>query len=255
MEPTLLLDGVLGAVTALLFHVTGRALARRPVRGPARLAAGAYVAWWHAAAAVTALLALPRLLAGVGWLTAPVLEATLLVLALPVSFGLAALVYYLAFVATGSRRILAPIAAGYAAFYAALLAYTATRDVSGFATAPWSLHVLHANPPGGWPFAVLVTLLFAPPVLAVLGYLRLYRHAPTPTQRYRIALVSFSVVALLASGLVASEVGLPPLQGFYPTSRAVALVAAVGILLAYAPPSWVRRRLRVTGVADEPGAT
>ena len=255
MEPTLLLDGALGVATAALFSFTGRALSRRPERaGQARLAAGAYVAWWHAAAVVTALLALPRILAGLGLLTPGLLEGALLVLVLPLCFGLAALVYYLAFVATGSRRLLLPIAVGYSSFYAALLTYSASRDVTGFVTGPWSLQIVHANPPGGWPFAALLVLLFAPPLLAVLGYLRLYRHAQSPTQRYRIALVSASVVVLLASGIVASEVGLARLAWVHPASRAVALASALGILLAYVPPTWVRRRLQVKGVAEEMGA-
>ena len=247
-EPTLLVDGTLGLVTAAAFAFTGRSLQRRLVEGDARLAASAFVAWWYSAAVLTALLAALRLLAGAGALTPSLLATALYVGILPLCFGLGCLVYYLGFAATGWRGLLAPVAAGYAAYYAFLVGYIAWSDPIGYGLAPWSLHIAYATTPGGWPFWVSVTLLFLPPLVALAGYLRLYRHAATPTQRYRLALVSGSVLVLLASGVVASEVGLPRLDGVYPASRVAALAAAVGILLAYAPPAWVRRRFRVEPV-------
>lgn len=252
-ESTLLVDGALGLVTATAFAFTGRALQRRPVEGDARLAAAAFVAWWYAAAVLTALLAGLRLLAGAGALTPSLLATALYVGILPLCFGLACLVYYLGFAATGWRGLLAPVAVGYAAYYAFLVGYVAWSDPVGYGLAPWSLRIAYATTPGGWPFAVAVTLLFLPPLVALAGYARLYRHARSPTTRYRLALVTASVLVLLASGVVASEVGVPALDGAYPASRAAALAGALGILLAYAPPAWVRRRFSVQPVHQDLG--
>lgn len=251
-EPTLLADGALGLVTAAAFAFTGRSLQRRPVEGDARLAAGAYVAWWYAAAVLTGILAALRLLAGADALTPSLLATGLYVGMLPLCFGLACLVYYLGFAATGWRGLLMPVALGYAAYYAYLVGYTAWSDPIGYGVGPWSLRIAYATTPGGWPFAAAVTLLFLPPLVALAGYARLYRHAASPTQRYRLTLVTASVLVLLASGVVASEVGLPRLDGVYPASRVAALAGAVGILLAYAPPAWVRRRFSVQPVHADP---
>lgn len=250
-EGTLVLDGLLGFVTALAFAFTGRALARRPVEGDARAAALAFAAWWGATSVVTALLGLARILAGLGLLTPSLLETNLHLVVLATCFGFACLAYYLLFAATGWKGLAWPLGAGYAAFYALTIGFLAWWDPIGHAVSPWSLHIVYATTPAGWPFWLVVALLFLPPFLAVACYLRLYPHARSPTQRYRIALVSTSVLVLMASGVVASEVGVPRLDGLYPASRVAALAATVGILLAYVPPTWVQRRFRVQSVQEE----
>lgn len=240
-ESTLVLDGLMGLVSGGALAYTGNALAKRQPEGHARVAALAFAAWWYCDALIIGAFGVLRILAGLDLLTAPMLVTAVYAILLPIVAGLACLVDYLAFVATGSRRIHVWVAAAYAALYVLLVGYVTVLEPTGFTTTPWSIRILYASPPAGWPFAAFLAVLFGPPVVAIGAYLRLYRHAETAEQRYRLALVSTSVCVLFASGIVSPEIGVPALRPLYPASHFITLAGALGIVLAYAPPQWFRR--------------
>jgi hypothetical protein len=70
------------------------------------------------------------------------------------------------------------------------------------------------------------------------------------TQRYRILLVSWSIIIWFLSAYLASISGLSQQDWWQIASRLIGLGAALTILFAYQPPSWIKRRFGVTAIAE-----
>lgn len=245
-EPTLLVDGALTILASILFFTVSGSVARRRADGDARTANLAFATWWGSLGLTALLFGVPRALAAFGLLRPEDFVAVVYAGVLPLCAGLAGLLHYLLFVVTGERRWLVPIAGGYMAYFAVGIGYIASLGPVGFATAPWSLSVVYANAAGGWPLWTLLTVLVTPPLAALAPYLRLYARLESATQRYRLVLVSASIVTWFLSIVVASEVGLEQLVAFHPLSRVASLAAALAVYFAYAPPAFVQRRLAAT---------
>lgn len=252
MTATLLADGVVQALVAIVYAYVGQATARRHVQGDARLAASLFTAWWRALAGTTALGAIAKLLGGAGVLDTGVHVALLHLTLLLLFVGLFCLLYYLVYLFTGDARWLAPLAVFYAASYVYALYLMVSARPVGIEPGPWSLEVVYAAPIAGGPLAILVTLLLVPVLLGAINYARLYGRVEGRTQRYRIALVSTAIVAWFGSALVAQVVQVAGAPGWQAASRAIGVAAALLILAAYRPPAFVQRRLGVAPAERPP---
>lgn len=255
-SPILAIDGLFGLVTAAIFAYIGWTLARRPVGGEGRSAVLAFATWWHGMAVSTALGSVTRILAGMDLLGANLYETVLYLTLLPLCAALWGLLYYLLYLLTGSAALRVPLAIAYGGFYAILLGFVVWGEPDGFVAEGVRLGANFTSPQPGWALRGIILLMVVPLIGGALGYLSLVRRVPAPEQKYRIWMVSGSVLAWFGSALLASEVGLSNISWWPIASRIIGLTAAATILLAYRPPLWLQRRLGFDQGREQPrGAT
>jgi hypothetical protein len=93
--------------------------------------------------------------------------------------------------------------------------------------------------------------LVFPQIIGSLAYFTLYFRVQTVTQKYRILIVSWSIIIWFLSAFLAGISGLSKYDWWQIVSRLIALSASLAILLAYQPPVWIKRYFRVTSIAEE----
>jgi len=245
-DEVLLATFLAGVLAATGYFYVGARLYARPVSPSSRLAVAQFSVWWFGLGATTALGAVESLLAFAGVLTLPAAVTFQLLVVLVDVALLWGLVGFLIYVYTG-RYHLVPLTAFYAVFYAAALYY----EILG---APYALTIRAGVP-------TLSTLTVSDPILVgfvIIGlvvpelagavlYLSLLRRTRDRAQRYRIALVGFSLFLWFAiSAFVPTTTGT-----WVVTKDLLEVVPALITLIAYFPPEAIRRRLRWTGTAAE----
>lgn len=251
---TLLLDAAFLILTATIYAYVGRVTLRRHVGGEGQLAATLFGIWWFALAVLQANGALNRAIAAFGALELAFFTTTTYVGMLVLSVALWALVYYLFYLLTGSRRVLLPITAFYILFYAALLYLIAYREPIGIEETAWRVALEYRHEVAKPALTGLVLALILPPLVGAIGYARLFFRVDDPTQRYRIGLVSATIGGWFGTVLVAWMVELSAQPWWQLVSRSIGLLAALLIYTAYHPPGWVRRRYGIEAVDEKAAA-
>lgn len=238
MDPTLVASSLGASVAAGIFLSAGLLLRGRAVAGDDALAVQTMTLWWMGLSLYALGSACIDLLVAVGADALAVVLAVHYAQIVALCIGLWGLMYHIAYLFTGNRRLLAPLAAFYALYYAALVFLLTAGRPSGVDADPWPRLSL-ADPVLA---AVGIALLLAiPPLVAGGTYLTLYPKASGP-RRLRVALVSAGVVAwflgALAREATPRSLAAPILLG---------ALAACAVSWAYAPPRWARRRWGVAG--------
>jgi uncharacterized membrane protein HdeD (DUF308 family) len=93
--------------------------------------------------------------------------------------------------------------------------------------------------------------LLASQLLGGLAYFTLYFQVPDVTQKYRILLVSWSIIIWFLSPFVGVALGLAEQDWWQLASRFLGLAAALTILMAYQPPQWLKQRYGILSLSDE----
>lgn len=222
----------LGAsVAAGMFLAAGLNIRQRNVSKEAEPAVQLMAVWWLGLAVFAVAGASTDLTIALGARPFTVLLAFHYARIAALCIGLWGLMFYTAYVFTGNRRLLAPLAGFFALYYAALVFFLTLGQPYGIETAPWPRLAL-ANP-------ILDTvsvgvLVVIPPLVAALVYLCLYRKASDSSQRVRILFVTVGTIAWFGGSLAreanAGELWIPLAMG---------LLAAWAVQWAYAPPRWL----------------
>lgn len=250
-DNALLLGAALQVVTALVYFHVGRVTSMRRIGGEAQLAARLFSVWWFTLGALTAVGAFTRLLVLAGVLDLG-LHATLSHLnLLSLCVALWALLYYLVYLFTGSRRWFLPITAFYIVFYVGVVYLLTAAEPVGVIVERGVVRIDYARELSGGPLVALVLALILPPVLGAIGYARLFFQVEELTQRYRIGLVAFTILAWFGSSLVAWAGGFSQAGWWRNISQFFGLIAALAILAAFRPPGFIQRRWGIHAV-DEP---
>lgn len=249
---TLLVSAAFSLLNGAAYLYVGRRLSARQVSEYASLAHGLFVLWW-AALGVSSLLGAVQIgLYLGGWLPIWIYDTFTALNLLLLVIGLWGLLYYLVFLYTGRRGAWAPLAAFYLVFYAAIQAlgnYYDRPTVLG--DNGWNLV---ERPEIDVPQVTLWLFLLGlvgPQIGAALAYLRLYGKAEDTTQRYRIAMVSGSIIIWFGATLAASLAEVGALAAWQVASRLLALAAAGAILIAYLPPPVVQRRFGIRSIEED----
>jgi hypothetical protein len=100
-------------------------------------------------------------------------------------------------------------------------------------------------------FVIVVLLLLLPQMIGAFAYFTLYFRMPEVTQKYRILLVSWSIIIWFLSPLLALVGGLAEQDWWQLASRFIGLAAALTILIAYLPPRWLRQRYGIMSLSEE----
>jgi hypothetical protein len=239
--------GVAGATSLLSAPVYGYVawrLYRRPVPAEARLPAAQFSAWWLAFGVGAAITGVEGVLGAAGRLSLP-LAMTAYVLSLLVdSVALWGLVAYLVYIYTGRSRVVL-LSAFYATFYVAALFYTVARHPIGV-TEPGGVPTLvYAYGSSGVIFAFVVVGLVVPELVGIILYASLLRRTTERTLRYRIALVTTGLVLFFVPAFFSPPGAWVSADVWTVVKAGLDVAGALVVLLAYFPPTAIRRRFRV----------
>ena len=250
-HPTLLFGAALAALSAGIYFYVGRVLSRRrQSSAEAATAWRMFVMWWYALAGATLSGSLLNLLGAFG-IEDLALFTTFTILNLLVTCAaLFGLIFYLLYLYTGLNHLFGPLAAFYFFYYALLIYYVQVRIPNDVNLDRWTVALEFENPIPGPLFLVALLFLFVPQLIGSLAYFMLYFQVREPTQKYRILLVSWSIFIWFMSGLLAGIAGLAQYDWWQIVSRLIGLGAALIILFAYRPPSWIKRRFGIAAIAE-----
>lgn len=255
IQPTLLFGALLSMVCGSIYFYVGQVLSRRRSDSPdSRLAWRLFVVWWYALAATTFSGALLSLLGAFGILGVALFTTITILNLLATCVALYGLVFYLLYLFTGNRKILAPLSIFYIAYYGFLVYYVLASKPVSVAVQPWRTALVYQSQLRGPIFSVALLLLLLPPIIGGLVYFMLYFQVKLATQRYRILLVSWSIILWFLSVLFVSVAGLSDESWWQVISRLIGLVAALAIMFAYQPPLWIKRRFGVSSLIEEKSA-
>jgi hypothetical protein len=253
IQPTLLFGATLSILSAIIYYYVGRVLSRRRVAAPdARLAWTLFVVWWYALASSTLSGAVISLLGAFNLAGLALVVTFNHVNLLAICVALFGLMYYLLYLFTGSRRLLLPLAIFYLVYYILLIYYIQARVPVGVTVGRWNAGLQFEQQATGPLFLIVLLLLIFPQVIGSLAYFTLYFRVKNITQKYRILLVSWSIIVWFMSAFLASIAGFGQEDWWQVASRLIGLSASLAILLAYDPLPWIRRRLGVSSIAEEP---
>lgn len=252
IQSTLILSAIFSFIGASIYAYVGRRLSKRVISSPAsRLAWQFFTVWWYGLAATTLIGGLLHLLGALG-LTNLALFVTANYVSLQLScLALLGLFYYLTFLFTGNSRWLTPLAILYTIFFILLIYFFTASNPVGVTPGPWSTPFTYDVPPTG-PFVVgLVVLLLASQIIGGFAYFTLYFQVSDVTQKYRILLVSWSIIIWFLSPFVGVAAGLEGQDWWQLASRFISLAAGLTILMAYQPPQWLKQRYGILSLSDE----
>ncbi len=252
IQPTLLFGALLSTLAASIYYYVGHVLSqRRASSEDSRIAWLMFIVWWYALAATTFSGSLLSLLGALGFVGLPLFVTITIVNLLATCVALFGLMYYLLYLFTGSRKLLTPLTLFYAAYYALLIYYVMASGPIDVSVDRWRAALVYENQITGPLFVIVLLLLVFPQILGSLAYFTLYFRIKNPTQKYRVLLVSWSIIIWFLSAFLASIAGLSQYDWWQVVSRLIGLSAAMAIRFAYQPPSWIKQRYSVFSIADE----
>lgn len=252
MQPTLLFSALFAVAAASIYSYVGWCLSKRLVSSSeARLAWGSFTIWWYGLAATTLIGGFLNLFGAIGLTSLPLFVTATYINILVICLALWGLLYYLIYLFTGNRGSLIPLAAFYVIYYAFLVYYITASSPSNVNVGRWSATLAYRAPLTGPFFVLLIVLLLLPQILGGLAYFTLYFRVPEATQKYRILLVSWSIIIWFLSPLIALVGGLAQQDWWQLASRFIGLAAALTILIAYLPPRWLKQRYGIISLRDE----
>ena len=251
IQPTLLFGAILAALCAGIYFYVGRVLSRRrQASSETGTAWTMFVLWWYALAAATLSGAILNILGAFGIIDLPLFTTITIVNLLTICIGLLGLMFYLLFLYTGNSRLFWPLAVFYFIYYALLVYYVQVSMPVGVTVERWRAALEYQNEIQGPLYFIVLFLLVFPQIIGSLAYFMLYFQVKNPTQRYRILLVSWSIIIWFLSSFLASISGLSNQDWWQIVSRLIGLGAALTILFAYRPPSWIKRRFGIAAIAE-----
>lgn len=237
---------------ALVYAYVGRLLLRRQLEGDAALANRLFGIWWIALAVLQIEALVPIVGGYLGIADLPLYEANTYVTLLTLTVAIWAIVYYFAFLLTGSRRWFLPITILYAFVYAYVTYLAAIPTYTSVVFSDQGARLAPQPQIAPGLVAPFIVAILGPPIVGALGYFRLFFRVEGATQRYRIGLVSVTILLWFASSLVGNALGSgttsTPMWHIF--TSALGLVAALVILAAYQPPRWIRERWGIETVDD-----
>jgi len=252
VQTTLLLSTLFALVAASIYAYVGWRLSRRVVSSSeAKLAWQSFTVWWYSLAATTLIGGLLNLFGAFGVTILPLFVTATYINLLVLCLALWGLLYYLIYLFTGNSQFLVPLAIFYILYYVLLVYYITASVPESINVDRWSAALDYRSPLTGPFFVFLIVLLLLPQVVGGFAYFTLYFRVTEVTQKYRVLLVSWSIIIWFLSPLVALAGGLAEQDWWQLVSRLIGLVAALTILMAYLPPRWLKERYGISSLREE----
>lgn len=247
-----LISGAFALVSAGVYAFVGWRLYRRQVSPEARLPATQFGIFWLGLALVSAVQGVESLVAA---FTLPSLAVALtvfyveLLLLCGILWGL---VGYLTYLFTG-RSYLLPISALYAVLFVLLVYSITASGPIGVTLSQGTVGLQYTTAIVGPMLAVLTAVLVLPEFIGSVLYFTLFFRTRDRTVRYRVAVVSWSLIAWFGLSLlnIGNRLGGGVAAQIF--ARSLGVLAGIAILLAYYPPRVWRERFGLRGIDDVAG--
>ena len=252
IQSTLILSAIFACIAAGIYAYIGWRLSKREIASSeSRVAWRSFTVWWYGLAATTLIAGLLNLLGAFG-MTDLAFFVTANYVSLQLScIALLGLFYYLIFLFTGNSRWLKPLALLYTVYYILLVYFVTASNPVGINLEPWNTTLAYEVPFTGPIVITLIVLLFLSQILGGFAYFTLYFQVPDVTQKYRILLVSWSIIIWFLSPFVGVAAELGEQDWWQIANRFIGLAAALTILMAYQPPQWLKQRYGILSLSDE----
>jgi len=251
-QSTLLFSAFFAMTAAGIYGYVGWRLSKRVISSAeARLAWWSFTVWWYGLAVTTLIGGFQNLFGVVGLTSLPLFVTATYINMLAICIALWGLLYYLIYLFTGNSRSRVPLAIFYITYYFMLVYYITTSIPSDVSVSRWNTTLTYRAPLTGPFFGVVVVLLLLPQIIGGLAYFTLYFRVPEVTQKYRVLLVSWSIIIWFLSPLIALAGGIGQQDWWQLASRFIGLAAALTILMAYLPPRWLKQRYGIISLSDE----
>ena len=251
VQPTLLFGATLAFLSAAIYFYVGRVLSRRrQATSGAGMAWLMFVTWWYALALATLSGGILSLLGAFGIIGLPLYVTITILNGLTTCLALFGLMFYLLYLYTGKSSLIWPIGIFYFLFYGLVVYLVEVRDPVGVTVNRWNTSLQYQNTVEGPLFLLALSFLVFPQIIGSLAYFMLFFQVKAKTQKYRILLVSWSIIIWFLSSFLVSISGLAQQDWWQIASRLIGLGAALAILFAYQPPSWIKRRFGVAAIAE-----
>ena len=251
-QPTVFFSALFAMIAAGVYGYVGWRLSKRVISSAeARQAWGSFTVWWYGLAGITLIGGLLSLFGAFGLTSLPLFVTATYINILVTCLALWGLFYYLIYLFTGNKRALAPSALFYMIYYS-LLVYYITASIPGTVNVGrWDTSLVYRVPLTG-PFVIIIfAMLLLPQLIGGLAYFSLYFRVAEVTQKYRVLLVSWSIIAWFLSPVIALAGGIEQQDWWQFASRFIGLAAALTILMAYLPPRWLKQRYGIVSLNDE----
>lgn len=209
-----------------------------------------FVTWWYALALATLSGGVLSLMGAIGIIGLALYTTITIINLLTTCAALFGLMFYLLYLYTGKTSLIWPIGISYFFYYGLLVYIVEASDPVGVTVNRWNTSLQSKNVIQGPLYLIALFLLVFPQIIGSLAYFMLVFQVKAKTQRYRIVLVSWSIIIWFLSSFLASISGLSQQDWWQIASRLIGLGAAFTILFAYQPPSWVKRRFGVAAIAE-----
>jgi hypothetical protein len=251
-QPNLFISTLFALAAAAIYFYVGYRLKRRQIASPdARFAWNLFLVWWYGLAASTLITAVRNLLGLLNVTELPLFVTFSQMSLLAICASLYGLLYYLLYLFTGKSGWLAPLTLFYIAYYFLVSYYLNSLKPVGVTVGNWNITLQYEQSFGGPLFTFVLSLLVFPQIIGSLAYFTLFFRVEEPTQKYRIALVSWSIIVWFGLSFLAPITGLSQQAWWQIFSRALGLAAAFTILMAYEPARWIKQRLGVVSISDQ----
>jgi hypothetical protein len=239
---TLAVAAAVAFVVASAYGFVGRRLLLRKADSIAsQRALRMFAGWWLALAVNIVAAGVLYMAAAVGWTSFETQLAYAVLQRLLLAVSLMGLMHYLIYVVTG-RTVWAPLILFYGGYWSFLLYTMAASQPVGIDVGAWRTDLQYAAEGRRWWQLASFLWLVVPPVVGALAYFRLFFRVHDATRRWRIALVAWAVIVWWVVAVVAGQRQALGDETFQFANRFLGLGAALAVLMAYQPPSWVRRR-------------
>lgn len=215
----------------------------------------AFRVWWFGMAANTATNGLFVLLLSLGVDYLPLFVILNLAATLSAAPALWGLLTYLMYIFRGNHRASRWVAGFYIAFGLFLLISIYVFRPIGASLGTWDPAIQYQNVPEGIFGLVygvlLIVLLSLPPILASFGMFSLYFKVTERSAKFRALLVPlgffclFGVAYFIPLILILVGINLNATSWWPPTIRILGILALILIYVAYFPPPFVQRWLKV----------
>lgn len=252
IQSTLVLSALFALLAASIYAYVGWRLSKRLIpSSESRLAWQSFTVWWYGLAATTLIGGLLNLFGVLGLTILPLFITATYVNILVICIALLGLLYYLIYLFTGNSRLFMPLAIFYTVYYVLLVYYITASIPENINMEPWRTSLAYRTPLTGPFFAILIFMLLVPQIVGGLAYFTLYFRVPEVTQKYRVLLVSWSIIIWFLSPFAAIAGGLEDRDWWQIASRLIGLAAALTILMAYLPPRWLKQRYGIISLLEE----
>lgn len=242
-DATLLLGALAALASAAAYGYVGFRVATRKGADHDRLAFWAFGLWWSGLASLSLVGAAQNVLWLAGVDDVRAFTAIAYITLTPFCIAIWGLFYFLAYLFSGRRGLLPASMALYGLLYVVLIAVVAILDPVGIEVRTWDVRVEYANTLSPAGMAAFHALLVVPIMAGAVAYGSLYFRVKEPLQRYRIGVVSLSLILWFGGPVVAQLAGINQGDVWAMVSRLIGLLAALAILLAYRPPARILRLL------------